>query len=121
MEWKVKTVIARFSEVKELGASGKFTGVDAEGEAIDINRIDTALKRVGISLKDYINGQKGLDDVFLELASKWDTLDMATQRYIATQAAGSRQQSRFLAMMSDYSRTMELVGAANNSAGASQE
>ena len=46
---------------------------------------------------------------------------MATQRYIATQAAGSRQQSRFLAMMSDYSRTMELVSAANNSAGASQE
>ena len=117
----LKTVIARFSEVKKLGASGKFTGVDAEGEAIDINRIDTALKRVGISLKDYINGQKGLDSVFLELASKWDTLDMATQRYIATQAAGSRQQSRFLAMMSDYSRTMELVSAANNSAGASQE
>jgi TP901 family phage tail tape measure protein len=36
-------------------------------------------------------------------------------------AAGSRQQSRFIAMMSDYGRTMELVGAANNSAGASQK
>jgi TP901 family phage tail tape measure protein len=60
-----------------------------------------------------------LDDVFLELSSKWDTLDTNTQRYIATIAAGSRQQSRFIAMMSDYGRTQELVAAANNSAGAS--
>jgi TP901 family phage tail tape measure protein len=55
------------------------------------------------------------------LSSKWDSLDTNTQRYIATIAAGSRQQSRFIAMMSDYSRTSELVAAANNSAGASNE
>jgi hypothetical protein len=35
-------------------------------------------------------------------------------------AAGSRQQSRFIAMMSNYDRTMELVNAATNSAGSSQ-
>ena len=40
---------------------------------------------------------------------------------IATVASGARQQSRFIAMISDYSKTMELVNAANNSAGASQE
>jgi hypothetical protein len=34
-------------------------------------------------------------------------------------AAGSRQQSRFIAMMSDYARTTELVNAANNSVGGS--
>jgi hypothetical protein len=55
----------------------------------------------------------------LELASKWDSLDKNTQRYIATIAAGSRQQSRFIAMMSDYERTTDLVNAANSSAGAS--
>jgi hypothetical protein len=42
-----------------------------------------------------------------------------TQRYIATTAAGSRQQSRFIAMMQDYDRTMELVDAAYDSAGSS--
>jgi hypothetical protein len=42
-----------------------------------------------------------------------------SQRYIATMAAGSRQQSRFIAMMQDYDRTMELVDAAYNSSGAS--
>lgn len=117
----MKTIIARFTEVKELFDEGMMTGEDEEGEAININKIDAALKTVGISLSDFLNGTKGIDDIFLELASKWDSLDLATQRYIATTAAGSRQQSRFIAMMSNYDRTMELVDAANNSAGSSQE
>lgn len=117
----MKTIIARFTEVKQLFSEGMLTGEDSEGEEININKIDAALKAVGISLKDFLNGTKGIDDIFLELASKWDTLDLATQRYIATTAAGSRQQSRFLAMMGNYDRTMELVNAATNSAGASQK
>lgn len=117
----MKTIIARFTEVKQLFSEGILSGEDAEGEEININKIDVALKTVGISLKDFLNGTKGIDDIFLELASKWNSLDLATQRYIATTAAGSRQQSRFIAMMSNYDRTMELVEAANNSAGASSE
>lgn len=87
----LKTIIARFSEVKELVSEGALTGVDGEGEAIEINKIDTALKQVGISLKDYISGKTGLDEIFLQLAQKWDNLSLATQRYIATTAAGSRR------------------------------
>jgi hypothetical protein len=60
-----------------------------------------------------------LDDVFIELASRWDSLSTNTQRYIATIAAGSRQQSRFIAMMSDYARTQELVSKAQTASGAS--
>jgi len=86
----MKTIIARFTEVKELFDEGMLTGEDEEGEEIDINKIDTALKKVGISLKEFLNGTKGIDDIFLELASKWNSLDLATQRYIATTAAGSR-------------------------------
>ena len=117
----LKTIVARFTEVKELFSQGELMGEDSEGQEININKIDEALKTVGISLNEFLLGSKGLDDILLELASKWDTLDIATQRYIATTAAGSRQQSRFLAMMSDYDRTMELVDAAYNSTGASQE
>ena len=117
----MKTIIARFSEVKELISQGRLTGEDTEGEIIDVNKIQGALRSVGISMKEFFAGTEGLDDVLLKLASKWDTLDFTTQRYIATTAAGSRQQSRFIAMMSDYSRTQELVSAAYNSAGASQE
>lgn len=72
-------------------------------------------------MKDFLLGKEGLDQVLLRLAERWDTLDVSTQRYIATQAAGSRQQSRFLALLADYSRTQELVSAAYNSAGSANE
>ena len=106
----MKTIIARFGEVKE----------EIDGEQIelaDINRVDTALKSIGITLLDTAGQIRNLDDVFFELSAKWDSLDRNTQRYIATQAAGSRQQSRFIAMMDDYDRTLELVDIAQNSAG----
>ena len=117
----LKTIIARFSEVKKLREEGQMTGEDEEGEAIDVNKIQGALRTVGISMDDFFAGTEGLDSVLLKLAEKWKDLDFTTQRYIATTAAGSRQQSRFIAMMSDYERTMELATAANNSAGASQQ
>jgi TP901 family phage tail tape measure protein len=94
---------------------------EVDGEIVDANKIETALRSVGVSLRDARGQFRELDDVFLELSDKWDDLDTNTQRYIATIAAGSRQQSRFIAMMSDYGRTTELVAAANNSAGASSE
>ena len=117
----MKTIIARFAEVKSLRDQGKNTGTDSEGENIDVNKIQTALRTVGISMDGFFAGTEGLDSVLLKLSEKWDTLDFETQRYIATMAAGSRQQSRFIAMMSDYGRTTELVGQAQNSAGASQK
>lgn len=117
----LKTVVARFSEVKKLYSKGELLGQDEEGGEIDVNKVSTALRSAGINLNEYLTGAKGLDDIFIELASKWDSLDKVQQRYIATMAAGSRQQSRFIAMMSDYKRTIELVDAANNANGASQE
>lgn len=113
----LKTVIARFQELKkpmsEIG--------EVDGEMVDANKIETALKEAGVALRD-VNGEfRNFDDVILELASKWDSLDKMTQRYIATQAAGSRQQSRFLALMEDNERLLELTGYAANSAGAATE
>ena len=106
----LKTIIARFGEVKQ----------EIDGEIIetaDINRVDTALKSVGISLLDTSGQIRDLDQVFMELSSVWDGLDRNTQRYIATIAAGSRQQSRFIAMMENYDRTLELTNISQNSAG----
>lgn len=113
----MKTVIARFQELKK--APDEIGEID--GEIVDANAIETALRSVGVSLRDASGQFRDLDDVFLELSAKWDGLDKNTQRYIATIAAGSRQQSRFIAMMSNYKRTQDLVTAANTSAGASQE
>lgn len=113
----MKTVIARFQELKK--APDEIGEVD--GEIVDANKVEGALRTVGISLRDASGQFRELDEVFLELSSKWNSLDKNTQRYIATIAAGSRQQSRFIAMMQNYNHTMELVNAANNAAGASQQ
>lgn len=115
----LKTIIARFTEVKKLFDEGQLKGTDEEGIGIDLNKISSALRIAGIDLNKYFLGEMGLDDVFMELASKWDGLTNIQQRYIATQAAGSRQQSRFIAMMQDYARTQELVSYAYNANGAS--
>ena len=117
----LKTVVARFSEVKKLYDKEELKGQDEEGQIIDVNKISAALRTAGIDLNKYFLGEVGLDDIFIELASKWDSLTNIQQRYIATQAAGSRQQSRFIALMADYKRTQELVGAAYNSTGASEK
>ena len=117
----LKTVVARFSEVKKLYSENTLKGQDEEGEVIDVNKVSTALRTAGIDMNKYFLGEVGLDDIFMELASKWDSLTAVQQRYIATQAAGSRQQSRFIAMMSNYSRTQELVAEAYNSTGASEK
>lgn len=115
----LKTVFARFSEVKKLVDENELSGTDEEGEAINVNKVSEALRSAGIDLNRYFLGEVGLDDIFMELAQKWDNLTSLQQRYIATQAAGSRQQSRFIALMSDYARTQELVGEAYNANGAS--
>lgn len=113
----MKTIVARFTELKK----NPNELVDVDGEQVDANKIETALKSVGIALRDSNGEFRKTDDVFLDLAKRWDSLTVNEQRYIATVAAGSRQQSRFIAMMSNYDRTIELVDAAYSSAGSSQE
>jgi len=70
----LKTVIARFQELKkspdEIG--------EVDGEIIDANKIETALRTVGVALRDTSGQFRALDDVFLDLAAKWDSLDMNT-------------------------------------------
>lgn len=114
----LKTIIARFQELKKDPSLIE----PIDGEMVDANKVETALKTIGVALRDNVTGEfRNLGDVLLEVSSKWDGLSINQQRYISTIAAGSRQQSRFIALMSNYSRLSELVGEAYNSAGASQE
>lgn len=113
----MKTIVARFTELKK----NPNELVEVDGEQVDANKIETALRSVGVALRDSNGEFRKLDDVFLDLAKRWGSLTVNQQRYVATMAAGSRQQSRFIAMMSNYDRTIELVNAAYNSAGSSQE
>lgn len=107
----MKTIIARFQEMKK----SPLELVNVEGEEVSFNRVDKALQSIGMTLQDASGQFRNLDDVIYELAGKWDSLDRNTQRYIATTVAGSRQQSRFLALMQDSDRLQELRIEALNS------
>ena len=105
----LKSIISRYGEMK-VGLT-----VDSEGEEIDYNKVDTALKSVGISIKDAQGQFRDFDDVIFELSEKWDSLDKNTQRYIATIMAGNRQQSRFIALVDNWERLDEVTKAAADS------
>lgn len=91
------------------------SSVDEDGELIDVNKVQTALASVGVSLLDAQGQFRDFDDVIFELADKWDTLDKNSQRYVATIAAGNRQQSRFIALVSHADRLREVADSAANS------
>lgn len=89
--------------------------VDADGEAMAFNKVDTALQSVGISMKT-VDGQfREFTDVIIELGEKWNQLESTQQRYIATQFAGNRQQSRFLALVSNVDLLKANMGYAEES------
>lgn len=54
----------------------------SEFEDLDYNDVDKALKSVGVSLKDDVGQFRDLDDVFLDLSAKWNTLSRNQQRKI---------------------------------------
>lgn len=93
----------------------KGSAFDEDGELIDVNKVQTALASVGVSLLDAQGQFRDFDDVIFELADKWDTLDKNSQRYVATIAAGNRQQSRFIALVSNGKRLREVAAAAEDS------
>ena len=106
----LKTVIARMRELTDYGATLE--------DGIDVNRVAKALDNIGVSLMD-ANGQfRDLELVLTEVGKKWDTLNKNQQANVAVALAGTRQQSRLIAMMQDFDRTLELVDIAANSYGA---
>ena len=107
----MKSIASRYGELTKDPAAL----LDADGEAMSFNKVDTALRSVGITLQTTDHQFRDFTDVIIELAEKWDTLDSAQQRYIATQFAGNRQQSRFLALVSNIDLLQENIANAENS------
>ena len=111
----LKSIISRYGEMKASPSSL----INVDGEEVAFNKVDTALQSIGISIKDASGQFRDFDDVIMELAAKWDTLDNNTQRYIATVMAGNRQQSRFIALVSNYDELSRAMTTANESENAS--
>jgi len=106
----LKTVISRMRELTDYGATLE--------DGVDVNRVQKALDNIGVSLMDQ-NGQfRDLELVLTEVGHKWDDLNRNQQANVTVALAGTRQQSRLIAMMQDFGRTEELLNISMTSAGA---
>lgn len=118
----MKTILARFQSLtKDPDSLSPEVQEALGGETVDANVTEAALAKAGVALRDETGQFRAAKDVLLELNAVWNDLDKNTQRYIATQTAGARQQSRFIAMMQNNARTQELLSYAYDSEGASQK
>ena len=106
----LKTIIARMREMSDYGET-------LEGDT-DVNNVETQLRYVDIALKNTNGELRSTEDVLDELGHKWNTLSTNQQAAIAKALAGTRQQSRLIAMMDDYDRVIELQQISARSAGA---
>lgn len=106
----LKTVIARMREISDYGKTLE--------DGTDINSVEKQLSYINIDLRDASGQLRSTEDVLDDLGRKWDTLNTNQQAAIAKALAGTRQQSRLIAMMTDYERTLELVDESSNSLGA---
>lgn len=106
----LKTIIARMREMSDYGET-------LEGDT-DVNNVETQLAYVDIALKNTNGELRSTEDVLDELGRKWNTLSTNQQAAIAKALAGTRQQSRLIAMMDDYDRVIELQQISARSAGA---
>jgi TP901 family phage tail tape measure protein len=106
----LKTVLARMRELTDYGKTLE--------DGMDLNRVETSLRQIGIRIRD-TNGQfRDMEGVLREVGARWETLNTNQQASVAVSMAGTRQQSRLIAMFNDFGRTLELVEESENSAGA---
>ena len=73
----MKSIASRYGELTKDPAAL----FDADGEAMSFNKVDTALRSVGITLQTTDHQFRDFTEVIIELAEKWNTLDSAAQRY----------------------------------------
>lgn len=106
----LKTVIARMREISDYGE----TLIDGT----DINQVEAALKYVNVELRNSSGELRSTEEVLDELGRKWDTLSANQQATVAKALAGTRQQSRLVAILDNYQDVIKYQEEAQLSVGA---
>ena len=109
----MKSITSRIQEITDIGK--------VEEDGTTFSNVAKALNSIGIAAVDAQGQLRPLQEILDELGPMWATLDRNHQAYIATVLAGNRQQSRFIALMDNYDRAMELVDVSQNAAGNSAQ
>lgn len=93
--------------------------VDEEGE--DISQVDTLLKNYGIDLMEVTNNLSDMGALLDLIGSRWGSYTTAQQSEIATTIAGNYQRERFIALMEEWDRVLELEQVSLESSGSAME
>lgn len=112
-----KRIFARAQQVK-LGET-----VDAEGEDISnyFSDVDEAMSTIGINWAKETDNLNDLGAGLDTLAEKWGTLETSQKKQIAQAVAGANQMDRFIVLMDNYDRAVELAGVSTDSAGSAMD
>lgn len=105
----MKSITSRMQEITDIGK--------VEEDGTTFSKVAKALNSIGIAATDTSGQLRPLQEIMNELGPMWATLDRNHQAYIATVLAGNRQQSRFIALMDNYDRALELVNISQNANG----
>lgn len=87
----------------------------------DLSNVETALRNVGIELRESNGEFRDFDEVIDETASKWDSFSEVTQRSIASSFAGTHHMNEFLVLMQNYDQALQYMETAQNSSGESMK
>ena len=107
------TMLSRYRDV----TIGKYLSDDGD----DISNYESVLKSVGVQLRDAQGEFRDFETVLQEMADKWNGLTSVQQNALIKVASGTRQQNRFIALMENYNKVLELTEVAANSAGTAVE
>lgn len=115
----LQSIMSRMQNLKLKGYTDS-----EDGDNTSLNDVAKALNTINVSLMDSAGNWRNIDDVFDDIAAKWNTMTDKQQAFISTTIAGTRQKNYFTALMQDMAgaqRSAELYELALNSAGSTSK
>lgn len=86
-----------------------------------LSNVESTLRGLGIQLRDSNSEFRNFGEVLDDVGSRWNEFSSIQQRAIATSFAGTMQQTRFLALMSNWDQAKKYAQAAADSTGKAAE
>lgn len=103
----LNSLVARYAKVTSKGYAAVTS--DDDGEALNFNDVSKALAAAGIKMYDVATQTfLPMNEMMDQLAAKWDTLDEAQRKYIATTLGGTRGMNYLLTLLDNYNAALEL-------------
>lgn len=104
----IKSIVSRYSQVK----TNKLVDYES-GE--DLSNVETALKKVGVQIRDNLTDFRDLDDVLGDLAKKYNDLNDVEKNGIATALFGTQQGEMGKVLLSNWDKVQKLTDISVNS------